>query len=119
MCYSKKAVWEAIGMQIFDENAHEREVGIHIGEVFEIALPENPTTGFRWSFEVSGEPFCSLLDDYFEPASQNLLGQGGYHYWHFKAVQAGLGNIALTYRRSWERTGTPARRFTLHVHMVA
>lgn len=106
-------------MQIFDENAHEREVRLHIGEVFEITLPENPTTGFRWSFEVSGEPFCSLLDDHFDASPQNLPGQGGYHYWHFKAVQVGSGNITLAYRRSWERTETSARRFTLHVHIVA
>ena len=106
-------------MQKFNESAHEHEVQIHVGEVFEIALPENPTTGFRWNVEASGEPFCSLLDDHFEPAPQNLPGQGGYHYWHFKAVQVGSENIALVYRRSWEQTVTPARRFTLRVHTVA
>jgi inhibitor of cysteine peptidase len=106
-------------MQKFDESAHEHEVQIHIGEVFEIALPENPTTGFRWNVEASGEPFCSLLDDHFESAPQNLPGQRGCHYWHFKAVQVGSGNITLVYRRSWERTVTPARRFTLRVHTVA
>jgi inhibitor of cysteine peptidase len=106
-------------MQIFDENAHEREVQIHVGEVFEITLPENPTTGFRWHFEASGESFCSLLDDHFEASPQNLPGQGGRHYWHFKAVQVGSGDITLVYRRSWEQTGTPARKFTLRVHMVA
>lgn len=105
-------------MQNFDENAHGREIEIHIGEVFEITLPENPTTGFRWSFEARGEPFCSLLDDHFEPAPQNLPGRGGCHYWHFKAVQVGSGNITLAYRRSWEQTGMSARRFTLHVHVV-
>ena len=106
-------------MQIFDENAHRREVEIHIGEVFEITLPENPTTGFRWSFEANGKPFCSVLDDHFEPTTQNLPGQGRHHHWHFKAAQVGSGNVTLVSRRSWQQTGMSARRFTLRVHVVA
>jgi inhibitor of cysteine peptidase len=105
-------------MQIFDENAHGHEVEVHIDEIFEITLSENPTTGFRWSFEANGEPFCTLLDDHFEPTTPNLPGQGGRHYWRFKAVQVGSGNITFVSRRSWQQTGTLARRFTLRVHIV-
>src|SRR5215467_3153969 len=97
----KKRVGGHLYMQKFDEHAHGHKIYIHIGEVFEIRLPENPTTGFRWRFEANGEPCCSVLDDHFEPTTQNLPGQGGYHQWYFKAVQVGLGSITLVSERSW------------------
>ena len=47
-------------MQV-DRSYNEREVTVAIGEVVEISLAENPTTGFRWELRVKPEPACSLV----------------------------------------------------------
>ncbi len=103
-------------MLYLDESYNEREIELRVGEEFEIRLPENPTTGFRWSLVSNGEPVCVLQSDFFEP-SDRTPGRGGSHYWRFQAAQVGLGNIDLVYRRSFEQQETPARRFTLHVRV--
>lgn len=103
-------------MLYLNESYNGREIELRAGEEFEIRLPENPTTGFRWRLVSDGEPVCVLQSDFFEPADRTP-GRGGSHYWRFLAAQVGLGNIDLVYRRSFEQQETPARRFTLHVRI--
>lgn len=105
-------------MLYLDESYNEREIELGVGEEFEISLPENPTTGFRWSLASGGEPVCVLQSDFFEPAD-GTPGRGGSHHWRFQTVQVGLGNIDLVYQRSFEQGVAPARRFTLDVRIHA
>ncbi len=103
-----------------DESSNEREIELGVGEEFEIRLPENPTTGFRWQFASNGEPACVLQSNFFEPAdSTRTPGRGGNHYWRFQAAQVGLESIELVYRRAFEQEKTPTRRFLLHVRVHA
>lgn len=101
-----------------DESYNEREIELRVGEEFEIRLPENPTTGFRWRLASNGEPACVLQSDFFE-STDRTPGRGGSHYWRFQAAQVGYGNIDLVYLRSFKQEETPARRFTLHVRIHA
>ena len=103
-------------MLYLDETYNEREIELRVGEEFEIRLPENPTTGFRWRLVSNGEPVSVLQSDFFEP-SDSTPGRGGSHYWRFQAAQVGLGNIDLVYQRSFEQEETPARRFTPRVRI--
>jgi inhibitor of cysteine peptidase len=100
-------------MQQFKEEADQTEVQIPLGEIFEICLNENPTTGFRWNLESRGEPACTLVKDYFSP-SGNVPGSGGTHHWNFKAVAPGTSSIHLTSARPWHK-GPPARTFRLGI----
>jgi inhibitor of cysteine peptidase len=96
----------------FNESSNGSEIELNIGEKFEIILPENPSTGFRWNLVSNGEPACKLLDNSFVPSSGSP-GSSGNHSWQFQAVQEGLGKIELVYRRSWEQNKRPAQSFTL------
>jgi inhibitor of cysteine peptidase len=102
-----------------DESDNEREIELHVGEEFEIRLPENPTTGFRWRLASNGEPACILESNFFETADHSPPGRGGSHYWRFQAAQVGLGNISLVYMRSFEQEEKSAQRFTLRVRIPA
>ena len=99
----------------FDENYNERDIELPVGEIFNISLPENPTTGFQWSLVSHGEPACILLDNSFETAA-DPPGRGGSHSWRFQVAQVGHGSIELIYRRSWELEKAPARSFVLHIY---
>jgi len=87
-----------------------------IGEEFELRLPEDPTTGYQWSLRSSGEPVCMPLGNDFKTTS-GQTGQGGNHYWHFQAAQAGNANIELVYQRPWEEDEKQGKRFSLHVRV--
>lgn len=102
-------------MQV-DRSYNEREVTLAIGEVVEISLAENPTTGFRWGLRVGPEPTCSLVKSWFEPAV-GAPGKGGTRRWQFQAERSGTGEIKLEYRRPWELETPPGQMFKLSVHV--
>jgi inhibitor of cysteine peptidase len=99
-----------------DSSYNGRDVTLAIGEVVELSLAENPTTGFGWQFGVKPEPACSLVKSWFE-APNGPPGKGGIHRWQFQAVRSGTGEIKLEYRRSWEKDTPPAQTFQLSVHV--
>ena len=99
-----------------DADYNGREVSLRVGEMLEIALPENRTTGFRWDLKSKAEPACILVKSTFEPAIAPP-GRGGTHRWQFQAVHAGTGEIELEYRRPWEQDSPPGRIFSLSIHI--
>src|SRR6202008_1576150 len=100
-----------------DEGSNGREIELPVGQTLEICLGENPTAGFRWSLESMGGPACVFVKDFFEPIF-GPPGRGGRHHWQFQTTQVGVGEIELSYRRSWEREKASAQRFTLRVRVL-
>ena len=99
-----------------DESFDGREIELPVGDELEVALKENPTTGFQWVVESMAKPACALADDNFEPGAA-ARGSGGVHRWRLKAKEKGEGRISLNYRRTWE-TKAPARTFTVTVRVT-
>jgi predicted secreted protein len=100
-------------MQRFNEASDAADAVMPIGEVFEICLSENPTTGFRWSLESPGEPTCTLVKEFFSPNSVTP-GSQGTHHWNFKVITSGTSTIGLSYQRHWQKV-PPARTFRLTI----
>jgi len=96
-----------------DQKSNNTEVVLAVGQELEIALPENPTTGFRWELVSGGEPSCVPVDNDFDPPSPAVPGRGGTRRWHFKAAREGSGRIELVYRRATERDQPPAQTFKI------
>jgi inhibitor of cysteine peptidase len=100
-----------------DQNFDKRSVTVPIGETVELSLPENPTTGFRWTLVGKGSPVCELETDDFVPSSQNP-GAGGTRNFTFLTRQAGDATISLRNQRKFGDADT-GRDFTLNVHASA
>ena len=88
-------------------------VELQEGELFMVALPGNPTTGYQWAPEV--EP--GFLDrvagvDYLP--STALIGGGGTFYFRYRAQAPGAGELSLVYRRPWESV-PPEKIFSITV----
>jgi len=101
-------------MHPIDETWNGRQLDLSVGQRFDLSLPENPTTGFRWAFESNGGPACALVSDAYVP-SAGPPGAGGFHRWEFEATRDGHADLRLSYRRSWGQASEPARTFVLHV----
>jgi inhibitor of cysteine peptidase len=103
-------------MMHVDQSYNGREVTLAVGQVLELALSENRTTGFRWDLKTKAEPACELVESTFNPPVGHR-GNGGIHRWQFRAVQSGGGEIELEYRRPWEKDAAPARVYKLGVRV--
>jgi inhibitor of cysteine peptidase len=77
-------------------------IEVELGLSFELQLPENPTTGYRWHFLSSGEPVVQAEEQPFQIADEHI-GAGGLRRWVFRAAQAGSTLIELENRRVWEK----------------
>ena len=83
-----------------DQTFNNRSVTIPVGDMLELSLAENPTTGFRWTIINAGEPVCELETDSFVPSGRNP-GQGGTRSFVFCVRKTGEGKITLRNRRKW------------------
>jgi predicted secreted protein len=71
---------------ILDKNKTEAEV--FLNEPFAIKLEENPSTGYRYIYELSSVNISQLYDE-FIVSNPDLLGSPGVHYWGFEIDKIG------------------------------
>jgi len=90
---------------------------LHTGQDFNLRLPSNPTTGFRWVMRENGAPVIQLLgpEVYSTPEEAGVVGSAGVSTWRFRAVTSGEGHLNLDYRRPWENGVAAAKNFTCRV----
>lgn len=83
------------------------------GEEFQLSLPENPTTGYRWQFRISGNGKLNLVEDRFEPGAGGgdgmVPGGGGRRWMRFTAKESGDVFLEAMEKREWE-TASPAQQ---------
>jgi inhibitor of cysteine peptidase len=88
-------------------------LSLRVGQQFNLRLPSNPTTGFRWLLRDSAPQVLKSLgpEVYSNPEDAGLVGSAGISTWRFEVIKAGEGLLALTYERPWEVGVVPAQRF--------
>jgi inhibitor of cysteine peptidase len=82
------------------------------GDIFNITLESNPTTGYSWSIE---EPFPEILQkvsNEYKPynTSGNIVGSGGTEIWTFKGIAKGNTTLTFQYSRPWEKDVPPIKK---------
>jgi inhibitor of cysteine peptidase len=75
---------------------------LRVGDRFEVTLPENPTTGYRWQLHSPVSPILEVEDDSFAGAAPGRVGAGGLRSWRFRTLKVGLARLVIDNRRSWE-----------------
>ena len=101
-------------MRQLDEHASGTEIKLGTGDVVELCLQENPTTGFKWHFKARGQPVCAIVaENYIAGGAEP--GAGGTRHWQIKAIAAGTAQIELIHARPWETEAPPARTFTMTI----
>ena len=98
------------------EEANGQQVDVSLEAELTLRLSERPTTGFRWQPLSLGEPVLHMRGDDTELAAG--VGGTAWRVWHFVAAQPGNGTIELAYRRAWEASADPTRRFSLRVRVT-
>ncbi|NPA26267.1 MAG: protease inhibitor I42 family protein [Chloroflexi bacterium] len=92
----------------------QSEISLQVGQVLEVHLPANPTTGYTWLVkEGAPGPVVLVAEPGFTPEAQRL-GAGGTLILRFRAVTPGETRVRLVYQRPWE-TGEPEEDFEFRV----
>ena len=99
-------------MQTFTQNSDNQTVRVRVGEPFEIQLPENPSTGFRWHVVSVGT--LSVVNDSFM-AGSTRIGSAGIRKIQLVANTDDDSIITLTHKRAWEPHAID--EFNLHVNI--
>jgi inhibitor of cysteine peptidase len=71
-------------------------------DIVVVSLPENPSTGYRWTTDQVGDPVLTLEDSGFSQSADMRIGEGGTRTFRFKARGAGTTRLRLVLRRQWE-----------------
>ena len=98
-----------------DESMNGHTITVKKGEMIEVSLPGNPTTGFNWAAADLDTSILSQKGDAAFKADSNLVGAGGMVTLTFEAIETGTTTLTLNYMRSWETAVAPEKVFTLTV----
>lgn len=102
--------------RIYDEQVAQIEA--RVGESFEIALPGNVTTPFRWALDTESLSGLAKLNaqtytDSPPPECPRCVGYPGTAHFEIEATKAGEANLRLAYRRLGQTSGEAKREVTV------
>lgn len=98
-----------------DQGDVPREHTVRVGEEVVLRLPENPTTGFRWTLSTGTCGVLSWESDSYT-ASGAELGSPGVRVFRMRAAAPGLAELRLHRRRRWETAAAdPDASFRIRV----
>lgn len=101
--------------QIFTNADKGSQVRLKAGEVFELRLKLNPTTGFMWYVHRKSTPLLKLVSQSTSEAKEPGEGRPSLQTFKFEARRAGEGVLLLHYVRSWEKPAPNEEQFDLHM----
>src|SRR4249919_2230287 len=103
-------------MLVLSQTDNDRTVSVRVGDVVRISLPENASTGYRWTIERYDDEFLEAL-----PAeagyTSNSIGSGGDIAFIFCTRKAGTGQLVLKHWRHWEGDASVTKRFRLQLQI--
>ncbi len=110
----------AMGPQlVVDDTSDGKAVTVKTGDIIQVVLKGNPTTGYTWTVVLS-ETDATILEQMGDPTyvpESDLIGAGGTFTFRFKALKAGEATLMLGYSRPWESV-PPLETFTMAVKVV-
>jgi inhibitor of cysteine peptidase len=77
-------------------------VELAVGDVIEVALDSNPSTGYDWHLDALDETVVAVAGEPRHEPADGGLGAGGVTTWRFEAVAPGVTDLRLVYDRVWE-----------------
>jgi inhibitor of cysteine peptidase len=73
---------------------------LRVGEDLVLELSENPTTGYRWQLQVSGDALSETAPSTYARSS-SAIGGGGQRTFRLIAKKPGIARIHATLSRAW------------------
>jgi predicted secreted protein len=90
-------------------------VQLKTGDVLEVRLNSNPTTGYEWYVHKQSTTLLKLSGQSQTEATQPGVGRAIVQIFKFEPKGKGTGVLLLHYVRSWEKPDANEEQFDLHV----
>jgi predicted secreted protein len=94
-----------------------RTVDLKEGDVLEVVLEGNPTTGYNWGVESLEASILNQVGDPMFQPDTDLIGAGGKITFRFRASATGRTLLKLVYQRWWEKGVPPLDEFEVTVRV--
>ncbi len=91
-------------------------ISANSGDTLTIQLPENPTTGYRWTMVAANTDVLLLTGGDFQLGAQAGVGGGGLRVFRFFAKSRGSTQVQGSLMRSWE-SGSPRDTISIWVNV--
>jgi inhibitor of cysteine peptidase len=95
----------------------EKVVEVNLGDSIIISLPENVTTGYRWSVDLLDEHIVDLQDSQSTLQHGSGIGRGSSRTFFFRAKAVGVTPAQFLLRRSWGPKESAVDEFTMTVQV--
>ena len=90
-------------------------VHLKMGDILEVRLESNPTTGYEWSVDPKSTPLLKQTDQSQSPSTEPGVGRPIVQIFKFEPTGRGTGDLLLRYVRSWEKPSPNDQQYDLHV----
>jgi predicted secreted protein len=103
------------GAIVVTEQDSGNTIELRSGDILELVLDSNPTTGFTWEIEpIDTGVLLQIGEPEFKPDTE-LLGSGGKFTCRFEAASSGQTLLRLVYGRPFEQGLPQARTFQANI----
>jgi inhibitor of cysteine peptidase len=101
-------------MLTLGEQDNGRHLPARVGDVIEVRLAENATTGYRWALD-SRDPGVIEAMDAAANYPNAAVGSGGEAIFRFRVIGPGAATLALKSWRHWEGPESVVQRFAVTI----
>jgi inhibitor of cysteine peptidase len=112
VCHSQTAT---TATKVITDADKGSEVHLKAGDVLELRLKSNPSTGFMWYIQSKSTPLLKLVHQSQTEATEPGMGRPILQIFAFEPRRSGEGGLLLHYVRSWEPPATDEEQFQIHV----
>jgi len=92
-----------------------RIVEIGVGDILEVALRGNPTTGYIWDVASPDKGILKQVGETEFKPDRKARGSGGKIMMRFEAAESGKTSLKLIYHRPFEKNRAPIKTFEVRV----
>lgn len=103
---------------IADEADNGQAVTMAVGDMLQVMLDENQTTGYLWSIVTNDESVLALSEEPAYEVESDADGAGGRRTFLFQAVAPGTSVLRMVNAMQQETAVEPAETFELTVQVV-
>jgi len=90
-------------------------VEITVGDVLEVSLKGNPTTGYIWDVASPDKEILKQVGETKFKPDRKARGSGGNMILRFEAARVGKTSLKLIYHRPFEKDKPPVKTFEVKV----
>lgn len=93
----------------------DQGVGLEVGDILEVVLPANPSTGYLWEVGFYNQSVLKLFGEPEFLRTSTNLGAEETQKMHFEAIGEGETKLVLVYRRPFEEEDVNPKTFEVDV----